>query len=77
MDKQDWWDAPQIHPSEIKVGDTIGTIQPSNLRFRVKLISGPRKSPGKWTFFGSDDRGLQHTGTFGDDELVRRHTKAS
>jgi hypothetical protein len=71
-------DAPQIHPSQIRVGDIIGTTDPSeDLRYTVKLISEPRKSPGQWTFFGRDAKGLQHTNTFGDDELVRRFAKAS
>jgi hypothetical protein len=41
------------------------------------MISGPQKSQGQWTFFGRDDRGLQHTNTFADDELVRRYAQAS
>jgi hypothetical protein len=74
---QDWHEAPQIHPSEIQVGDIIGTIRPTHLRYTVKMISGPQVSPRQWTFFGRDDRGLQHTNTFGEDELVRRYAKAS
>ncbi len=74
---QDWCDAPQIHPSEIRVGDIIGTMNPTNLRYTVKLISGPQASPRQWTFFGRDDNGLQHTNTFGENELVRRYAKAS
>ena len=76
MGIQNWRDAPQIHPSEIRVGDMIGAIEPDHLRYTVKLISGPQKSPRQWTFFGRDDKGLQHTSTFGDDELVRRYAKA-
>jgi hypothetical protein len=74
---QNWQDAPQIHPSQVRVGDVIGSVQPSPLRYTVKLISGPQKSPRQWTFFGRDNEGLQHTGTFGEDELVRRYAKAS
>ncbi|MCV7200304.1 hypothetical protein [Mycobacterium angelicum] len=77
MAVQSWWDAPQIHPSEIRVGDIIGTLRPTDLRYTVKLISGPQTDPKQWTFFGRDDVGLQHTSTFGDGELVRRYAKAS
>lgn len=77
MSVQSWWDAPQIHPSEIRVGDIIGTLQPTDRRYTVKLISEPNKSPKQWTFFGRDDVGLQHTNTFSEDELVRRYAKAS
>ncbi|WP_156690053.1 hypothetical protein [Mycobacterium sp. Marseille-P9652] len=74
---QNWCDAPQIHPSQIKVGDIIGTLRPTERRFTVKLISGPQATPRQWTFFGRDDNGLQHTGTFGEDEMVPRYAKAS
>ncbi len=78
MAEQDWCDdAPQIHPSEIRVGDIIGTVKATDLRYKVKLISGPKKSPRMWTFFGRDDRGLDHASTFGEDELVHRYVKAS
>jgi hypothetical protein len=77
MATHNWHDAPQIHPSEIRVGDVIGTILPSPLRYRVKLISGPQVAPRQWTFFGRDDAGLQHTSTFGEDDLVRRYARAS
>lgn len=77
MGIQNWCDAPQIHPSEIRVGDVIGTVNPSNLRYTVKLISWPQTSARRWTFFGRDDAGLQHTRTFGDDDFVRRYVKAS
>jgi hypothetical protein len=77
MGIQNWCDAPQIHPSKIRVGDVIGTLEPTNLRYQVKLISQPQTSHGQWTFFGRDDAGLQHTNTFGVDELVRRYAKAS
>jgi len=74
---QDWREAPEIHPSEIRVGDVIGTVDPTHLRYTVKLIGSPQKSPKQWTFFGSDDRGRQHTNTFGEAQLVRRYAKAS
>ena len=74
---QDWRDAPEIHPSDIRVGDVIGTADPSHLRYTVKLIGAPQKIPGKWTFFGRDDQGLQHTSTFGENMLVRRYAKAA
>lgn len=73
---QKWCDAPQIHPSEIRVGDVIGTMRATNLRYTVKLVSGPQTSPRRWTFFSRDDKGMQHTSTFGEDELVRRYAKA-
>ena len=76
MATQDWCDAPQIHPSQIRVGDVISTPDPTHLRYTVKLIGGPQKTPKRWTFFGRDDEGLQHTSTFGEDELVCRHAKA-
>lgn len=74
---QDWCDAPQIHPSQIRVGDIIGTLHPTNLRYTVKMISGPQTTPRQWTFFSRDDNGLQRTSTFGEDDLVRRYAKAS
>ncbi len=77
MAKQNWCDAPQIHPSQIRVGDIIGTLRPTERRFTVKLISGPQTTPRQWTFFGSDDNGAQHTGTFKEDDLVPRYIKAS
>ncbi|WP_374025662.1 hypothetical protein [Mycobacterium sp. HNNTM2301] len=77
MAVQDWADAPEVHPSKIRVGDIIGTLRPTKLRYTVKMISGPQTTPRRWTFFGRDDNGAQHTGTFGEDELVRRYTKAS
>jgi hypothetical protein len=72
---QNWCDAPEIHPSRIRVGDTIGTLQQSKVRYTVRLISGPQKTPRQWTFFGRDDKGLQHTNTFGESELVRRYAE--
>jgi hypothetical protein len=78
---ENWCDAPEIHPSEIRVGDIIGTANPSDLRYAVKLISAPlsapQKSSGRWTFFGRDAKGHQRTNTFGDGQLVRRFDKAS
>lgn len=74
---QHWCDAPEIHPSKIRVGDIIGTLQPTKLRLTVKLISGPQTTPRRWTFFGRDDNGLQHTSTYGEDEFVRRYARAS
>jgi hypothetical protein len=74
---QDWCDAPQIHPSKIRVGDIIGTLHPTRLRLTVKLIGGPQTTPRRWTFFSRDDNGLQHTSSFGEDELVRRYGKTS
>jgi hypothetical protein len=41
------------------------------------MIGSPQKSPKQWTFFGQDDRGLQHSSTFSEDDLVRRLAKAS
>jgi hypothetical protein len=70
-------DPAQLHPSEIRVGDIIGVTDPGPLRYTVKMISEPQKSPGKWTFFGRDTDGRQHTGTFKDNDLVRRYAKAS
>jgi hypothetical protein len=74
---QNWCDAPQIHPSQIRVGDIIGTLHPTQRRLTVKLIGGPQTTPRQWTFFGHDDNGLQRTSTFREDELVRRYAKAS
>jgi hypothetical protein len=67
----------EIHPSQIRVGDVIGTMRRSDLHYTVKLISGPQASPAQWTFFGRDADGMQHTSTFGDDDLVRRYAKGS
>ena len=77
MAVQNWCDAPEIHPSQIRVGDIIGTLRPTQLRLTVKMISGPQTTPRRWTFFGRDDNGLQHTSTFAEDDLVRRYAKAS
>jgi hypothetical protein len=74
---QDWNDAPEIHPANIRVGDVIGTLHPSVLRYTVKMIGAPQKSPGRWTFFCRDNGGLQHTSTVRDDQTVRRYVKAS
>jgi hypothetical protein len=77
---QNWCDAPQIHPSQVRVGDIIGTRDPTELRLTVKLISGPQTTtttPRRWTFFSSDGSGRQRTSTFGEDELVPRYAKAS
>jgi hypothetical protein len=70
-------DALEIHPSKIRVGDTIGALRQTDLRYTVRLISGPQTTPRRWTFFGRDASGLQHTDTFGEDELVHRYAKAS
>lgn len=74
---QTWQDAPEIHPSQIRVGDVIGTLQETSLRYTVKLISVPQSSPRRWTFFGRDDRGSEHANMFTEDDLVRRYDKAS
>jgi hypothetical protein len=77
MATQNSGDASQIHPSQIRVGDIIGMARPIGLRYTVKMISGPQTTPRRWTFFGRDAEGLQHTSTFGEDDLVRRYAKAS
>jgi hypothetical protein len=74
---QDWQDAPEIRPSEIRVGDTIGTVDAEHLRYMVKMISGPQTGGKRWTFFGRDSQGRDHSSTFNEDDLVRRFTKAS
>ncbi len=73
---QSWQDAPEIHPSQIRVGDIIGSLRETSLRYTVKMISTPQKSPRKWTFFGRDDRGSDHANMFGEDDLVRRYAKS-
>lgn len=77
MATQDWRNAPEIHPSEIRVGDTIGTVAADHLPYVVKMISGPQTGGTRWTFFGRDERGRDYSSTFKDDELVRRFAKAS
>ena len=57
MAVQDWWDAPEIHPSQIKVGDIIGTTQPSGRRCTVRLIGGPQKAPAAVDIFQPRHRG--------------------
>jgi hypothetical protein len=74
---QSWQDAPEIHPSQIRVGDTIGTLRETGLRYTVKLISTPQQTPRKWTFFGRDDRGADYANVFSESDLVRRYAKAS
>ena len=66
----------EIHPSQIRVGDVIGTTRRTELRYTVKLISGPQASPSQWTFFGRDAEGLQRVSTFGENDLVCRYSKA-
>ena len=66
----------QIHPSQIRVGDVIGTMPATDLPYTVKLIGGPQSGPQRWTFFGRDANGLQHTSTFGEADLVSRYAKA-
>jgi hypothetical protein len=73
---QNWCEAPTIHASQVKVGDIIGTPKQTELRYTVKMISGPQRAPRRWTFFCRDNRGLDHTSTFGEDDLVRRYAKA-
>jgi hypothetical protein len=72
---QSWQDAPEIHPSQIRVGDIIGSLRETTLRYTVKMISTPQKSPRRWTFFGRDDRGSDHANVFSEDDLVRRFAK--
>ncbi|HET7073825.1 MAG TPA: hypothetical protein VFI55_07060 [Mycobacterium sp.] len=74
---ENWCDAPQIHPSEIRVGDIIGTVRSTQLRLTVKLISGPQTTPRQWTFFSRDDTGRRYTNTFAEDDFVRRYARAS
>jgi hypothetical protein len=74
---ENWRDAVEIHPSQIRVGDIIGTRRPTELRLTVRMISGPQSGPGQWTFFSQDDNGQQRTSTFGEGELVRRYAKAN
>jgi len=74
---QNWCDAPDIHPSQIRVGDIIGSLRDTTLRYQVKLISVPQSAPRRWTFFGRDDRGADQANGFGEDDLVRRYAKAS
>ena len=71
-----WSDAPEIHPSQIRVGDIIGTLRETSLRYTVKLISTPNKDPRRWTFFGRDDKGTDHANVFSESDLVRRYAKA-
>jgi len=77
MTMQSGCDAPQIHPSQVRVGDIIGATNPIGPRYTVKLISGPQKTPRQWTFFGRDTKGLQYTNTFGEDDLVCRYSGTS
>ena len=74
---QSWVDAPEIHPSQIRVCDVIGTLRPTDVRYALKMISGPQKSPQRWTFFGRDAKGREQIATFGEADLVRRYAKAS
>ena len=74
---QNWCDAPEIHPSKIKVGDIIGTLRETPLRYTVKMVSVPSNTPRKWTFFGRDDHGRDHANVFGENDLVRRYDKTA
>ncbi|GAH64681.1 unnamed protein product, partial [marine sediment metagenome] len=72
---QNWCDAPEIHPSQIRVGDIIGTLRETTLRYTVKMVSVPHSAPRRWTFFGRDDKGLDYANVFGENDLVRRYGK--
>ena len=74
---ENWCDAPEIHPSLIRVGDVIGTRRETSVRYTVKMISVPQASPRRWTFFGRDERGHDYAKAFGEDDLVRRYAQAS
>lgn len=74
---ENWSDAPEIHPSAVRVGDVIGTRLPTAARLTVKMIGNPQSGPRQWTFFTRDDNGQQRTSTFGEDDRVRRYVKAS
>jgi hypothetical protein len=74
---ENWCDAPEIHPSEIRVGDVIGTLRETTLRYKVKMISVPQTSPRRWTFFGRDASGYDHAKGFGENDRVRRYVEAS
>jgi hypothetical protein len=74
---QNWCDAPEIHPSKIRVGDTIGTLHETSLRYTVKMVSVPHSAPRRWTFFGRDANGLDYANVFGEDDLVRRYDKTT
>ena len=65
----------QIHPSKVRVGDVIGTANRTELRYTVKIISGPGDTKTVWTFFGRDADGRQHNSSFGQDDLVSRYAK--
>jgi hypothetical protein len=73
MPIENWCDAPEIHPSEIRVGDVIGTLRETTLRYKVKMISVPQTTPRRWTFFGRDASGHDHAKAFGEDDRVRRY----
>jgi hypothetical protein len=81
MAVQNWRDSPQdppqIDPAEIRVGDVIFRLDRTHLCYTVKMISGPQTGPRQWTFFGRDERGLQHTDTYREGQSVRRYAKAS
>lgn len=77
MATENWCDAPEIHPSAIRVGDTIGTEAPDHLPYLVKMISTPQTGSDRWTFFGRDKNGQQHSSTFRTSQMVRRYTKAA
>ena len=70
-----WSDAPRVHPWDVRVGDLIGTVTQTEMRYRVKLIGEPQSNPRQWTFFGRDDNGRQHTSTFREDDMVCRYAK--
>lgn len=77
MSIQNWCDAAEIHPSQIRVGDIIGTLRETTVRYKVKMISVPQSSPRRWTFFGRDDRGHDYAKAFGEDDRVRRYAQAT
>ena len=76
MTAQNSGDTPEIHPSQIRVGDIIGAPRETTLRYTVKMVSVPSNTPRKWTFFGRDDKGRDHANVFGENDLVRRYVKA-
>lgn len=77
MAVQNWADAPEIHPSQVRIGDVIGTLRETPLRYRVTMIGVPQSTPRRWTFFGRDDSGNDYAKGFGEDDRVRRYREAS
>lgn len=67
-----------VQPTDIRVGDTIGTNDPNHYPFVVKNVNGPQELRGhvQWTFDGIGLDGTARIANFRDGEQVRLYRRA-